>query len=250
MLAPLRRDPPRRSEGLTHADSKCSRDGRARPARRGHRPRRGQPLLGEPVVRVGPVPQRARLGHRPRGLLRGRRRLGLVPARSRTLPRVPLERGRDGRHLRHPSRAVPCARPLERQGPDPQGADVRPHGAAGKPRRGRQGVLVVSRGPAEPRAAALALPLSPGRFPLRRARPPRPRAPGSRARAARHRRVRRRPLLVGRRHLREGLADGHSRPHRGREPRARGSDAGSVADALVPQYVVVGSQGGAPAHPG
>ena len=53
----------------------------------------------------------------------------------------------------------------------------------------------------------LALPLPAGRLPVRRARPPRPRPPRSRARAARHRRVRRRPLLVGRRHLREGLAD-------------------------------------------
>ena len=44
-------------------------------------------------------------------------------------------------------------------------------------------------------------------FPYDAARPPRPRPPRPRARAARHRRVRRRPLLVGRRHLREGLAD-------------------------------------------
>ena len=35
-------------------------------------------------------------------------------------------------------------------------------GPAGQPRRGRQGVLVVPRGPAQPRAAALALPLSAG----------------------------------------------------------------------------------------
>ena len=54
--------------------------------------------------------------------------------------------------------------------PDPEGADVRPHGAAGQPRRGRQGVLVVPRGAAEPRAPALALPLPAGRVPLRAAR--------------------------------------------------------------------------------
>ena len=48
-------------------------------------------------------------------------------------------------------------------------------------------------------------------FPYDAARPPRPRPPRSRARAARHRRVRRRPLLVGRRHVREGLADGDPR---------------------------------------
>ena len=57
-------------------------------------------------------------------------------------------------------------------------------------------------------------------LPVRRARPSRSWPPGSGARAARHRRVRRRPLLVGRRHLREGLADGDPRSDRGREPRA------------------------------
>ena len=77
-------------------------------------------------------------------------------------------------------------------------------------------------------------------FPYDAARPPRPWPPRSRARAARHRRVRRRPLLVGRRHLREGLADGDPRSDRGREPRGRGGDAGGAADALVPQHVVVG----------
>ena len=248
VVAPLRRDPTRLTGGLTDAELQHPGDGRARPARRGDRPRRGRSLLGEPVVRVGPVPERARLGHRPRGLLRGRQRLGVVPARSRALPRVSLERGRHGRHLGHPPRALPRPRALERRGPDPEGADVRAHGAAGKPRRGRQGVLVVPRGPAEPRAPALALPLPAGRLPVRRADPPRPWPPGSRARAARHRRVRRRPLLVGRRHLREGLADGDPRPHRGREPRGRGGDAGGAADAVVPQHVVVGRGCGAAAH--
>ena len=165
--------------------------------------------------------------------------MGIVPARPRALPRLPLERGRDGRHLGHPPRALPRARALERRGPDPEGADVRPHGPAGKPWRGRQGVLVVPRGPAEPRAPALALPLPAGRLPVRRAHPPRSWPQRSRARAARHRRVRRRPLLVGRRHLREGLADGDPRSDRGREPRGRGGDAGGAADALVPQHVVV-----------
>ena len=34
---------------------------------------------------------------------------------------------------------------VERRGPDPQGADVRPHQQRGQPRRGRQGVLVLPR---------------------------------------------------------------------------------------------------------
>ena len=99
------------------------------PPRRGDGPRRGRPLLRQPLVRVGPVPERARLGHRPRGLLGERRRLGLLPARPRPLARVPLERGRHGRDLGHPPRPLPRARALERERPDPEGAHVRPHRA-------------------------------------------------------------------------------------------------------------------------
>ena len=95
-------------------------------------------------------------------------------------------------------------------------------GPAGQPRRGRQGVLVVPRRPAQPRAAALALPLPAGRVPVRAAgrgeRPPGPRRP--RVRAARHRRVRRRPLLGRRRHLRQGLA--HRRAARASRSRTTG----------------------------
>ena len=109
---------------------------------------------------------------------------------------------------------------------------------------------MVPRGAAEPRAAALALSLPAGRLPVRRAHPPRSWPQRPRARAAGHRRVRRRPLLVGRRHLREGLADGDPRSDRGREPRGRRGDAGGAADALVPQHVVVGRNGVAPAPRG
>ena len=41
---------------------------------------------------LGPVPQRARVGHGARGLQRRRRRLGLLSARPRALARLPLER--------------------------------------------------------------------------------------------------------------------------------------------------------------
>ena len=62
-----------------------------------------------------------------------------------------------------------------------------------------------------------------------------------RARAARHRRVRRRPLLVGRRHLRQGLAHRGPDADRGREPRAGRGDPRRAADAVVPEHVVVGA---------
>ena len=216
-----------------------SPDSRAQASRRGHGPRRGRSLQREPVVRVGPLPERAGLGHRARGLLGERRRVGLVPARPCPLPGLPLERGRHGRHLGHPPRPLPRARPVERQRPDPQGAHVRPHRAAGQPRRGRQGVLVVPRGAAEPRAAQVALPLSAGGVPVPATREPRPRTARPRAGAARHRRLRRRPLLVGRRHLRQGLADRGVDADRAREPRPGRGDAARAADALVPQHVVV-----------
>ena len=86
----------------------------------------------------------------------------VLPARPRQVPGLPLERGRDGRDLRHPPRAVPRPRAVERPGPDPQGADVRPDRTAGQPRRGRQGVLVVHGGAAQPRPAPVALPLPAG----------------------------------------------------------------------------------------
>ncbi|MEI2691728.1 MAG: hypothetical protein V9H69_19325 [Anaerolineae bacterium] len=41
--------------------------------------------------------------------------------------------------------SLPGRGPVERQGPDPQGAAVRPDQAAGQPRRGRQGVLLLPR---------------------------------------------------------------------------------------------------------
>ena len=64
-------------------------DRRARAARRGDRPRRGRPVHREPLVRVGPVPERARLGHRARGLLATTATPGTpsrttTPARART----------------------------------------------------------------------------------------------------------------------------------------------------------------------
>ena len=79
-----------------------------------------------PWYQWGPYLSRARLGHRARGLQRRRHGLGVLPARPRPLPRLPLGRGRPGRHLRRRAAAVPRARAVERPRPDPQGADVRP----------------------------------------------------------------------------------------------------------------------------
>ena len=85
------------------------------------------------------------MGHGARGLLGRRRLLGLLPARPRPQPGLPLGRGRPARHLRPRVPAVLRARAVERARPDPQGAALRPDRPRGQPRRGRQGVLLLPR---------------------------------------------------------------------------------------------------------
>ena len=216
--------------GRTRADGRC-RSSRRRLAR------------GEPVVPVGPVSLRAGVGLGPRGLQRRRRRLELVPARPRAVPRLPLERGRDGRPVRRVRAAVPRPRAVERRRPDPQGADVRADQPGGQPRRGRQGLLVVSRRAPERCLAALALPLPAGPLPVRGSDRGE-RAPlqvRSRVRAARHRRLRRRPLLDRRGPLREGRPDRHPDADHRAQPGSGGSDPPRPPDPLVPQRVVLRS---------
>src|ERR1700722_17129806 len=113
-----------------------------------------------------PLPCRPGLGHRAWGLQRRRRRLALLSVRSRPLTRLPLERGRPSGALR--PRAAPLFRSLvlERARPDPEGADLRPQWTGGQSRRGREGILVVSRRDAHLLLAALALSLSPSRVPV------------------------------------------------------------------------------------
>ena len=107
-------------------------------------------------------------------------------------------------------------------------------GPAGQPRRGRQGVLVVPRRAAQPRLAALALPLPAGRVPLR--------AGWSRRTAGAGEDDPEFELLdtgvfddgrywVRRGHLRQGLAHRGAGPDHDREPRARGGPAARAADA-------------------
>ena len=125
------------------------------------------------------VPQRAAVGHGARGLQRQRRRLVVLHPRPGPLARLPLGRGRAGRDLRRPPAAVLRAGAVERAGPDPQGAAVRPDQRRGQPRRGRQGVLLLRRQPADPQ------PTSGGCTSTRRPRSRTPtssrRTPGARA---------------------------------------------------------------------
>ena len=117
---------------------------------------------------LGAVPRASAMGHRARGLQRRRRRLGLLPARPRPQPGLSLGRGRHRRHQRRPAAALPGAGPVERHGPDPQGAPLRPDQQRGQPRRGRQGAVLLPRRHADALLPEDALQVSAGAsFPTR-----------------------------------------------------------------------------------
>ena len=182
------------------------------------------------------------MGDGARGLLRGRQCLEVLPLRTRPRPGLPLERGRLGGPERSAAGHLPFAVVVERQGPDPQGAPVRPRQPPGQSRRGCQGVLLVHRRDPIARLDALSLPLPAGRIPVRglahqerRARPHR-----AGVRTHRHRHLRRGPVLGGRRRLRQGHPDGHQHPHHRDERRTRRGNHRRAADDLVPQHVGVG----------
>ena len=128
------------------------------------------------------------------------------------------------------------------QRPDPQGAALRPDQRRGQPRRGRQGVLLLPRQPADPRLPCAASTSTRRRRSRTTTSSPRTGAPARRhgVRAARHRRLRRRPLLRRRGRVRQGRARRHPLPHHGAQPRAGRRADPPAADAVVPQHVVVG----------
>ena len=195
---------------------------------------------------LGPVPQRAPVGHGARGLQRQRRRLELLHPRSGALAGLQVGRGRHRRVLRRPSAAVLRDRRVERRRSDPQGADVRAHQRRGQPRRGRQGVLLLPRRHADELVPEVPLPLSARRLPVRR---PRRDEPGSkparlRVRAARHRGVRRQPLRRRRRRVRQARPGRHRGAHHRGQPQRRGGDHPPAAVAVVPQHVVDGRRQG------
>ena len=184
------------------------------------------------------------MGHRPRGLLGRRDGVGLLPARPRPLARVPLGRGRPPGDLRQPPAPLLRPRALERAGPDPEGAALRPHGSRGQPRRGRQGVLLLPRRHADPLLHAGALQVPAARVPVRAPRRGEraARARGARVRAPRHRRLRRRPLLRRAGRVREGEPERHPDPHDASTTAGRRRRRSTAADALVPEHLVLGAR--------
>jgi len=159
---------------------------------------------------VGPLSERAAVGDGARGLQPGRRCVAVLPPRSRAVARVPLGRGRARRLLRFEAATVFRRGALEREGPDPEGAALRLEQCRGEPRRGREGVLLLSRFHADPLVHEVAVQVPPGRLPVRRPREDEcaPHAQGLRVRARRQRRLPRRPLLRRLCRVREGGARG------------------------------------------
>ena len=113
--------------------------------------------VGLALATVGAVPQRAAVGDGARGLQPGRRRVGVLHPRSRAIARLSLGRGRARRLLRPEAATVFRAGALEREGPDSEGAAVRLEQRRGEPRRGREGVLLLSRFHADPLVHEVAL---------------------------------------------------------------------------------------------
>ena len=200
-------------------------DERRAGAGRGVRPAGGRAAPGRRLVPVGPVPQRAPVGHRPRGLQRRRRRVGL-PSPTTTPARAPTA----GARTAWPASATSssgCASALALwNGRDPI-LKERMFGLTGA--EGNHGEDVkeywwyLDAVPSHawnrwryhyPQARV------PVRRPGRRERPAGQARPG--VRAARHRRVRRGPLLDRRGRLRQGRPDrpADDGPGHQRRPRA------------------------------
>ena len=160
-------------------------------------------------------------------------------------PRLPLGRGRPRRHQRRQAAAVPGAGPVERARPDPEGAPVRPDQRRGQPRRGRQGVLLLRRQPADAQLHQRWL----YKYP-QTAFPYDDLVATNRARSRqemeyelhRHRRLRRRPLLRRRGRVRQGRPGGHPLSDHRAQPVGPGRRAARAADAVVPQHVVLGGR--------
>ncbi len=233
-----RRHRPRRQHALRATTQGKGRDGRNRRARGGAAAR--GPQAHRQLETVGSLPGRPAMGDGPRGLLGGRLLLDVLPARPCPQPRVSLGRGRSAGDHRPRVPAVFRAGLVERQGPDPQGAAVRPVQSRGQPRRGRQGVLLPHRQHADALLHEGPLQVPSGGLPLRPAAAgERPAGPGSAGvRDHRHGDLRREPLLQRLRRVRQGRAQRHPHPDHRRQPRPGDRAASPAADPVVPQHLV------------
>ncbi len=199
---------------------------------------------------LGTVPERARLGHGARGLQPPRHRLGVLPARPRAIARISVERGWPCRHLGPPPEDLLRAGAVERARSHPQGTPVRPDRQRGQPRRGRKGVLLLSRQHSHALVHEVSLQVSAGRVSLRAARRREPAARQGRQgiRAPRHRRLRRQPVLRRPDRVREEHTGRRAGTGHRLQPRPRDGTPARAPDDVVSQHVVVGSERAATFH--
>ena len=129
-------------DGQVQPQEECASDRAERNRPRDPPPGRG-PGPGQVLEEVGPLSVRAAVGDGAGGLLPGWVLLGLLLPRPRPLPRLQVGGGRTDGDLRQTVPPLLLSGPLEREGPDPEGAAVRPDRAPGEPRRGREGVLLL-----------------------------------------------------------------------------------------------------------
>jgi hypothetical protein len=170
---------------------------------------------------MGSVPQRTAMGNRARGLQPIGRRLELLQPRSSALSSLSLGRRRPRRNLGRQAAALLFDRPVEWAGSNHQRAPVRPDEQRGESRRGREGVLLLSRLDADPFVHEVPLQVPSGRVPLRSDRQDQrdPRPARARVRAARYGRVRRRSLFRRVRGIREGVSRGRVGRDQRHQPR-------------------------------
>ena len=165
---PDRGEPPDASASRAGTTRRRSREDEAGGDRRGPatgRQRRAARVALEPL---GPVPVRAGLGHGARGLQRATAPPGTTFPHDHARSRA-YRWNEDGlaRDLRPPPARLLRARALEREGPDPEGAALRPDELRGQPRRGRQGVLVLPRLDADALVHEVPLQVPAGGVPVR-----------------------------------------------------------------------------------
>ena len=189
---------------------------------------------------LGALPERAAVGDRAR-MVQDRQRhrpVDRLRARRGAVPRLPVGRGRSARHQRPPAAPLLLGGALEREGPDRQRAPVRAHQCRRQPRRGRQGILLLSRQPANARLHERALQI-PLRVPLRRSQGSQPRRLAPRIRARQHGQARGQCVLRRLRRVRQSRSGGHPHPDHLRQPGRRDEDLARSADALATQHLVL-----------
>ncbi len=152
--------------------------------------------------------------------------------------------GRPRRHLRRQAAALLRTRVVERRGLDHQGTPLRPDQQRGESRRGREGVLLLSRLDADPLVHEVPVQYPQSAYPYARDRRHQQgaRAARTRVRARRHGGVRCESLLRRGRRIRKGVARRHPDPDHHPQSWTRARHPARAADALVPQRLVLGRE--------